>query len=80
MQQKDVAEKFMKKFPFVNFVMGTHNMHQLPQIVLQVVKYGERVCAVWDSEGEIIEGDFRIQIRHSRIQIRHSQILTPIIH
>ena len=55
MQQKGVAEKFMKKFPFVNFVMGTHNMHQLPQIVLQVVKYGERVCAVWDSEGEIIE-------------------------
>ena len=56
MQQPHVATAFMKKFPFVNFVMGTHNTQQLPEIIERVMLNNERVIAVWEKEGNVIEG------------------------
>ncbi|HWR09612.1 tRNA (N6-isopentenyl adenosine(37)-C2)-methylthiotransferase MiaB [Sporomusa sp.] len=47
MAQKD-KEKIMKKFPHVNLVMGTHNTHQLIELIAQVEQSREPVLAVWD--------------------------------
>ncbi|MGL5514106.1 MAG: tRNA (N6-isopentenyl adenosine(37)-C2)-methylthiotransferase MiaB, partial [Sporomusa sp.] len=47
MAQKD-KEKILKKFPHVNLVMGTHNTHQLVELVEKIVQSSEPVLAVWD--------------------------------
>lgn len=40
-QQK--AEKIFKRAPYVDFVLGTHNIYKLPEIV-KAVENGEKVC------------------------------------
>lgn len=55
MQQHEVAERLYKRYPFVNFVFGSHSIHELPAI-LQGVLQGERPLSVHDVEGELIEG------------------------
>ncbi|MEG1547706.1 MAG: tRNA (N6-isopentenyl adenosine(37)-C2)-methylthiotransferase MiaB [Clostridia bacterium] len=55
MQQKDVAQKLYKRFPFVDFVFGTHELHRFPAL-FETAYSGERVFAVRDIEGEIAEG------------------------
>lgn len=47
MAQKD-KDKILKKFPHVNLVMGTHNIHQLVEVIAQIEKSREPVVAVWE--------------------------------
>lgn len=47
MAQQD-KEKILKKFSHVNLVMGTHNIHQLVELVEKIVQNSEPVMAVWD--------------------------------
>ncbi len=54
-QQKDVADKLYKRFPFVNMVFGTHELHMFPQMLKSVID-GERVERVRELDGEIAEG------------------------
>ena len=37
MQQEEVAAEIVKKFPFVDIVFGTHNLHRFPQLLLQAM-------------------------------------------
>ncbi|MPM56736.1 tRNA-2-methylthio-N(6)-dimethylallyladenosine synthase [bioreactor metagenome] len=47
MAQKD-KEKIFKKAPHVDFVLGTHNIHELSDIVKEINNSKESVLAVWD--------------------------------
>jgi len=47
MAQKD-KDKIVKKFPHVSLVMGTHNTHQLVELIAQIETSGEKVVSVWD--------------------------------
>lgn len=55
MQQKDVAEKLFKRFPFVDLVFGTHELHRFP-VLLEAALNGERTLSVTEIDGEIAEG------------------------
>jgi len=55
MQQQEVAKRLYKRFPFVDFVMGTHSIQEFPQVMERVLE-GERVFSFHDTDGEIIEG------------------------
>ncbi len=55
-QQKKVAEKMYRTFPFVDIVIGTHNMHELAGMIKDRVIENRRVLAVADTEGNIEEG------------------------
>jgi len=55
MQQQAVAKRLFKRFPFVNIVFGTHELHRFP-ILLEQALSGERVCSVRESDGEVVEG------------------------
>lgn len=56
-QQPSVFEKIKETFLQVDLVFGTHNLHQLPELLEQVKKGGQsRVFEVWDSDGAIYEG------------------------
>lgn len=47
MAQKD-KDKILKKFPHVDLVMGTHNTHQLVELIGKLEESREPVLAVWD--------------------------------
>ena len=47
MAQKD-KDKIIKKFPHVSLVMGTHNTHQLVELIAQIETSREKVVSVWD--------------------------------
>ena len=55
MQQAEVAEKLYKRFPFVDLVFGTNELHRFP-FLLEEALAGRRVFAVSQGEGEIAEG------------------------
>ncbi|OQB25285.1 MAG: (Dimethylallyl)adenosine tRNA methylthiotransferase MiaB [Firmicutes bacterium ADurb.Bin182] len=54
MQQEEVADRLMRRFPFVDLVFGTHNLNEFPSM-LKAVLDGERTSSI--IEGcEIEEG------------------------
>ncbi len=55
-QQPSVFEKIKETFPQIDLVFGTHNLHQLPELLEQVKNAQSRVFEVWDSDGSIYEG------------------------
>lgn len=55
MQQREVAERLFKRFPFVDLVFGTHELHHFPLLLSRTLA-GERVFSVRESDGEIVEG------------------------
>ena len=55
MQEESVAEEIKKKNKYVDFVFGTHNLHQLPQILDRRLREKELQMEVWSKEGDIYE-------------------------
>jgi tRNA-2-methylthio-N6-dimethylallyladenosine synthase len=55
MQQPEVADKLFKRFPFVDLVFGTHNLHEFPSMLRNVLE-GRRTNSVIDTDGDIDEG------------------------
>ena len=56
MQQPHIAEKIRKSYPQVDFVFGTHSLHQFPEILAGCLEKGRRVFRVEESDGVIAEG------------------------
>lgn len=42
-QQKQVAEKMYKTFPFIDIIIGTHNLYDLPQLIKNKIKNNKRI-------------------------------------
>lgn len=55
MQQKSVADKIKKSYPYVNLVFGTHVIHTLPQMIYEVLTKGKRVFSLPEGDGVIAE-------------------------
>ncbi len=55
MQQKDVADKLQKRFPFIDLIFGTHNLHELPMMLEKLKETKTQQNDVWETDGEIIE-------------------------
>ena len=55
-QEEKVVECILKKYKFVNFVFGTHNIDRLPDLLLENFEKGNQVIEVFSSEGDIVEG------------------------
>ncbi len=56
MQQAHVVEYIKKKYPFVDLIFGTHNLHNFPVLLSNCKQSDNMLVEVWDEEGEIIEG------------------------
>lgn len=52
-QQEHVAEELMKKHPYVDFVFGTHNIHELAKMILE--KSTKQEVEVYSIEGNVYE-------------------------
>lgn len=56
MQQKHIAEKIKKSFPFVDLVFGTHVVYKVPELVFDALTMRRRVFELPDVDGVIAEG------------------------
>ncbi|MBQ3493902.1 MAG: tRNA (N6-isopentenyl adenosine(37)-C2)-methylthiotransferase MiaB, partial [Clostridia bacterium] len=54
-QQKQVADKIYKTFPFVDIILGTHNLHKLEQLITQKLQTKKRLLDHMESS-EVYEG------------------------
>ncbi len=55
-QQKHIAEKLKKSYPFVDLVFGTHTVHRLPELLYKTLTSKKRVFETPDIDGVIAEG------------------------
>jgi tRNA-2-methylthio-N6-dimethylallyladenosine synthase len=52
MQQKEAADDIIKKFPFVDLVFGTHNLHHFPKLLYEAINSGHTIVEILDEEGK----------------------------
>jgi tRNA-2-methylthio-N6-dimethylallyladenosine synthase len=55
-QEETVTKKITDKIKHVDFVFGTHNIHELPKILEAVLINQQRVIQVFSEPGSVIEG------------------------
>lgn len=54
-QQPGMAQKIKNRFPEIDLIIGTYNLHRLPELLLAVRECRERIVEVWAEAGEIVE-------------------------
>ena len=54
-QEAGVVEEILKDYRFVNFVFGTHNLHELPSILTKSYETGSQTIEVYSKEGDLVE-------------------------
>lgn len=55
-QESSVVEEIINKYKWVNFVFGTHNMYQLPNIIDRAINENKQQIEVFSKEGDLVEG------------------------
>lgn len=55
-QEASVVEEIINKYKWVNFVFGTHNMYQLPNIIDRAIALNKQQIEVFSKEGDLVEG------------------------
>lgn len=56
MQQEGIAQNIKNKYPFVNIIFGTHNIHKFPELINNSVQSENTILDVWEIEEGIVEG------------------------
>ena len=54
-QQKGMPENLKKKFPFINIIIGTHNLEELENYILKYEQSHKSFNEVWEKEKEVKE-------------------------
>lgn len=56
MQQQHIIDTLKAKFPWVDVVYGTHNLHELPNLLDNLYMQKKKQIDVWPDGKEIVEG------------------------
>ena len=56
MQQQHIIDTLKAKYPWVDIVFGTHNIHMLPELVKNVETENRKMFEIWEDGGDIVEG------------------------
>lgn len=54
-QEEEIVQTLLEKYPHVDLVFGTHNIHRLPILLYQAMMSKEKTIEVFSKEGEVIE-------------------------
>ncbi|SJZ78494.1 tRNA (N6-isopentenyl adenosine(37)-C2)-methylthiotransferase MiaB [Anaerorhabdus furcosa] len=54
-QEEEIVQLLLKKYPQVDLIFGTHNIHRLPELLYQTMMSKERTVEVYSKEGDVIE-------------------------
>ncbi len=55
-QQPEMAERILKQYRFIDLAFGTHNLHELPSLLLTLLEQNRRVVSISHQENLIAEG------------------------
>ncbi len=55
-QQEEVGKKIKNRYPYVDIVIGTHNLNEFPRLLDQALNQHETVLDIWPEEGAVVEG------------------------
>lgn len=55
MQQPHVVKEVKEKYPWVDIVFGTHNIHQFPSLLDDTIAKNEKYVSIWEEGGKIVE-------------------------
>ena len=55
-QEASVVETILRDYKFVNFVLGTHNLFQLPEVIDKAIVDNSQQIEVYSREGDLYEG------------------------
>jgi len=55
-QQPQMAERILRQYRFIDLAFGTHNLHRLPTLLLNLLQNRTRVVSISDQENLIAEG------------------------
>lgn len=55
-QQQHIIDELKAKYPWVDLVFGTHNIHKFPELLKNVLCEKEKIIDVWQEGQEIVEG------------------------
>ena len=56
MQQQHIIDSIKSKYPWVDVIFGTHNIHQFPQLLENLMQEKKKQIDIWEDGGEIVEG------------------------
>ena len=56
MQQRHITDAIKEKYPWVDIIFGTHNIHELPGLIKSVVSENQKRMEVFADAAEIVEG------------------------
>lgn len=56
MQQQHIIDTLKAKYPWVDLIFGTHNLHEFPRLLTNVLNERNKVVDVWENGGDIVEG------------------------
>lgn len=56
MQQQHIIDTLKQKYPWVDIVFGTHNIHAFPDLLERAIQQQEKLVEVLPDGGEIVEG------------------------
>lgn len=55
-QRPGMADRILRQYPFIDLAFGTHNLHQLPSMLYELLTRRERVIRVSSEDTAIAEG------------------------
>ena len=55
MQQQHIVDTLKEKYPWVDVVFGTHNLHKLPQLLENLYAQQKKQFEIWPEGGDIVE-------------------------
>ncbi len=56
MQQQHIIDTIKEKYPWVDVIFGTHNVHELPILLDNLYKEKHKQLSIWPEGAEIVEG------------------------
>jgi len=56
MQQQHIIDTLKAKYPWVDLIFGTHNIHEFPRLLTNVLNERNKIVDVWEDGGDIVEG------------------------
>lgn len=54
-QEEEIVSTVLEKYPHVDLIFGTHNIHNLPKLLSQAMLAHEKTVEVFSKEGDVVE-------------------------
>ncbi len=55
-QQQHIIDTIKAKYPWVDLIFGTHNIHEFPRLLENCINEQRKIIDIWPDGGEVVEG------------------------